>query len=410
MPAGGPEGGFGAPGHPPPGPNESFFSFPDLCASYWRMPFLLYRHLSFRFLSPFLTGMGVFTSLLLMDQLSRSVDQLSAQSGDLAGMAWSFVLLAVPLLSYSMPMAFLLGITAAIEAMKQEREAIALFAAGFSPLSLLPPFLAAGAACAAAALALNLWLTPLALHAYGDRLAAAARARFLSDLTPGLFFKGIPDTVLLVGDADRGTGEMKGILLVKGKVGDQDQMILAREGVFGFPEGTGASLDLALFRGALHPVSAPGPSYFSGGFDRLSTSIRGADISAALPRSQAMIASTGEELNASLKRAQEAGDAKTAREATMEKGKRITSPLSLLLYPFLLLPLALAAGRLGKGAAFAASVLLFLGQFSLFFLAMLMARNGVLSARAAPLLPLALLGAATAGVFTPFAVRNARTG
>lgn len=372
------------------------------------MPFIAYRMITARFLSPFLTGMGVFTALLLMDQLSRSVDQLSTQSGDLAGLAWSFLLLTVPLLSYSMPMAFLLGVTGALEAMKGDRETTALFASGFSPLALIPPFLAAGAVCAVSTLALNLWITPMALHAYADRLAAAAKARFLADLTPGLFFNGIPGTVLLVGDADRESGSMKGILLVKGKMGDQDQMILAREGAFTFPDGGDPRVDMVLLRGALHPVSAPASSYFSGGFERLSTSIRGADTVATLPRYQALTASTGEELALALARARAGSDPDSERAVLLEKGKRLTGPFALLLYPFLVLPLALLSGRLGKGAAFAASVLLFLGQFALYYLASVLAQGGILAPGTAPLAPPLLLAAGAFAVFAPFAWKLTR--
>jgi lipopolysaccharide export LptBFGC system permease protein LptF len=372
------------------------------------MPLLIYRYISRRFLSPFLTGMGVFTALLLMDQLSRSVDQLSTQSGNLPGLAWSFVLLSVPLLSYSMPMAFLLGVIGSLETMKQERETTALFAAGFSPLALLPPFLAMGALCCAASLAVNLSLTPLALHAYAGRLTAAARAQFLADLTPGLFFKGIPDTVLLVGSADRETGAMKGVLLVKGKVGDQGQMILAREGVLAFPEGGEPRIDLALFHGALHPVSAPGSSYFSGGFESLSTTIRSTESVVALPRSQALLAATGAELAERMELAEAGNDPASARAVEMERGRRWTSPLSLLLYPFLVVPLALMTGRLGKGAAFAASVLLFIGQFALFYLAAVLGGNGALAPASAPWLPPAVLAAGALAAFIPFAWRYGR--
>ncbi len=370
---------------------------------------LLDRYISSKFLSPFLTGMGVFTALLLMDQLSRSVDQISAQSGNLPGLAWSFILLTVPLLSYSMPMAFLLGTLGSLEQMKQERETTALFAAGISPLSFLPPYLAMASLCCAGAMAVNLWLAPAALHAYADQLAAAARAQFLSDLAPGLFFKGIPDTVLLVGDADRETGRMKGVLLVKEKVGEQDQVILAREGMLSFP-GTGVPrIDLLLFRGALHPVSAPGASYFSGAFESLSTTLRGTETSAVLPRDQALLAATGEELAERLRRAEREGDAAEARAVLMERGKRLTSPLSLLLYPFLVIPLGLTSGQMGKGAAFAASVALFLGQFALFFLAGTMAESGALSPLAAPLLPPAVLTSGALAAFLPFAWRYGRT-
>jgi lipopolysaccharide export LptBFGC system permease protein LptF len=372
------------------------------------MATLLHRYIARRFLSPFLTGMGVFTALLLMDQLSRSVDQISTQAGDLASLAWSFVLLTVPLLSWSMPMAFLLGTLASLEQMKEDRETTALFAAGVSPLSFLPPYLGMAALCCAGALAVNLHLAPAALHAYADRLTAAARAQFFADLTPGLFFKGIPDTVLLVGGADRDTGEIKGVMLVKDKVGEQDQVILARDGMLSFPRTGEPRIDLALFRGALHPVSAPGVSYFSGAFSSLTTALRGAETSAAsaLPRNQVMLAATGGELAERLRRAELEGDQQQVRATRVEQGKRFTSPLSILLYPFLVIPLALMTGRLGRGAAFAASVALFIGQFALFFVAATMAESGALAASIAPFLPPAVLAAGALYVFLPFAWRS----
>ncbi len=369
------------------------------------MAWRLWRHLAAKFASPFLTGMGVFTAMLLMDQISRTVDQLSSAEGAM-GVLWSLLLLTIPLLVYSAAMAFLLGVIGSLEQMKQDRETTSLFAAGVSPLALLPPFLAAGALTGAVVMAINLVLTPACLNTYAAHLAATARARVLTELAPGVFSRGIPGTVLLVGEVDRGSGGLSGVLMVRAGAREQDEMVLAPKGRLSSPSSASPQIDLTLEGGSIHPVGALGERYVAGGFERLDTSLLVSPSRAILQKNQALMAATLADLDRQLAEARAQGNTLAERKILLEKGRRWASGLPFLLFPLLLVPLLLSGRAMGKAAAFAASIVVFLGMFGLGTTALVMGERGVLSPAAASLLVPAVLAAAAAASLLPFTLRN----
>ena len=83
------------------------------------MPLKIFRYILVKFNSTFVTALAVFTTLFLMDQASRQVEQLAPHAQGLRDFVISFLLLTPHLLAYTVPLAFLLAMIWTLEQLKQ---------------------------------------------------------------------------------------------------------------------------------------------------------------------------------------------------------------------------------------------------------------------------------------------------
>jgi lipopolysaccharide export system permease protein len=366
------------------------------------MPIKIYKYILSKFLTLFLASLAVFTLLFLMDQASRQVDQLAPHANGIADFVLSFALLLPPLLSYSVPLAFLMAMISSLEQMKQDREITAILAAGVRPISLLPPFQATAVLVFLVTLGINMILSPASYTTYNQRLVEMARNSILSDFKPGAFFKGIPGTVLLARDFDPATGKVKGLMMAKEREDGGSDIILANSGQVG-PAGEGMVVSLEM--GTLHPMNAHGVIYRSGSFEKLTSSVEVEHEEDSGVRSdQLLMAASIGELDNWIAEASAEGDRKRAASLVIEKHRRIALALTILLYPLLVFPAVLTTGTHGRALAFTASIGLFMLSFFLYSIGTRMGMSGIISPALGTYLPVLVLSALSLPVFLPFAL------
>ena len=368
------------------------------------MPFKLYKYILNKFVATFAAALAIFTVLVLMDQASRQVAQLAPHASSLRDFLFSFLLLAPPLLAYTIPLAFLIAMIWTLEQMKQEREVTAINAAGISPVKLFPPFLAVSAVTFVIAFIITAYAGPASFHKYNERLTNLARQSFINDLKPGILFSGIPDTLLLVGDFDRLSGHIDGFLMVKSDLDETEPggMILAKKGVIQPPSPGSTDIILKLEGGTIHPIAAEAEIYRSGSFDSLTSRIPNNSSAPGVRARQFLMASTNKELRSWSSEKENEENTRLSAMYTIELHRRFAFPITILLYPFVIFPAAVSIGRHGKLAAFAGSLVLFLTSFFLFSIGSTMARQGMIPAATGAWFPVGFLLTASLVIFPAY--------
>jgi lipopolysaccharide export LptBFGC system permease protein LptF len=346
------------------------------------MPWKLYKYILNKFLSTFAAAVAIFTVLFLMDQASRQVEQLAPHASSLRDFLLSFLLLAPPLLAYTIPLAFLMAMIWTLEQMKQEREITAIMSTGISPVRLLPPFLAASAVTFIIAFIVTAYAGPASFSKYNERLTSLARQSFINDLKPGILFSGIPDTLLLVGGFDTVSGRIDGLLMVRNDLNETEtgEMILAKKGVIQRPTSGNRDIVLKLENGTIHPVASGEDVYRSGSFDSLISRVQSRSSVSGVRAKQFLMASSNKDLRSWSDEQGEEKNEKLSAMYIIELNRRFAFPLTILLYPFVIFPAAVSTGRHGKLAAFSGSLILFLTSFFLFSIGSNMARQGMIPA------------------------------
>jgi LPS export ABC transporter permease LptF len=371
-----------------------------------KLPVRIYRYILAKFTSQFAVGTGVFTALLLMEQASRQVDMLAAHMRSLSQFFISFLLLAPSLLTFSLPLAFLMAMISTLEQMKNDQELPAIYSAGVSPLSVFTPFFAASIVVFTATLVTTLYISPASFKAYNTRFLEMARDLLLNDLKPGYFFRGIPGTVLIVNDFDPGTGEITNLLLVQDWSDDKGDIILAKRGTLVIPSTADEEIQLKLHDGTIEPVSAPEEEYRSASFDTLATVLKNPKSNAGISRKDLFWAMSLEEMRSTLIMFRRAGRTEDAIILLTEIHRRFSIPFTLLIYPFIVFPIAVSSRKHGKASAFTATILLFALSVFLFAVGMRLGAKGQISPWIAAWLPDIVLGAFGLASFIPFMTKQ----
>ena len=195
----------------------------------------------------------ILTFVVLTQNLLRRLDQLF-----LVGMTPRDLLVVVECvfpvaLSYSIPLAFLLGILLSIRRLGADGELAGLAATGFSPTQFLIPHLVLGLL----ATGVSAWLLGSLEHEARRELVqlfktVAARGAILEPDK----FREIGPRLVYVEDRDR-DGNLSGIMIFDQSQRDRAYRIFADRGRFLFDEET-ARIRLELWNGDLHFTPVPG--------------------------------------------------------------------------------------------------------------------------------------------------------
>jgi len=372
------------------------------------IPWKLYKYILNKFVSTFAAAVAIFTVLFLMDQASRQVEQLALQAGSLRDFVISFLLLAPPLLAYTIPIAFLIAMIWTLEQMKQEKELLAIMASGIAPLNLLTPFIAFSGVIFILAYIVTGYAGPASFRHYYKRLDNMARQSFINDLKPGQLFNGIPGTLLIVGNFERNSGRIDGLILIRSDLGETEsgEIILAQTGEIQSPLADTDDLVLKMQSGTIHPVASAESDYRSGSFDSLVSRIQNQSPGAGIRTKDFVMAASNEELRSWTVATGDETNRKLTAMYAIEVNRRLTFPLTVLLYPFVVFPIAVSTGKHGKVFAFSGSLLLFMASFLLFSVGSRLAYQGMIPATLGAWFPVIFLTLAGLAVFPTYAAKQ----
>lgn len=311
---------------------------------------LLDRYLAREILLPFAAGLVFLTQVLVATQLLGQAQVLLGSGVSLLDLAAVVAALVPHFLGYVLPVAFLLGGVLGVGRLTEDRELVALGAAGISPLRLVKMPLLLGAALSAAALWLAVDVEPRGLKAARARVDQIVKKNVSRDVRPGVFYEDIPTLTLYAEQARR--GRWRHVLIADGSDPQAPVLALAQDGRFE-PAGAGDAMQLVLGPGEMHRAERAG-EYLVGRF-------AGATVAVGLGASlgeKNRVGGSAFELTpgeiASLARA-----ARTPEEGWRWRSllfRRLAGPVGILAFALLCVPIA-ASRRGGKAFGYGATLL-----------------------------------------------------
>src|SRR5579864_8752381 len=137
---------------------------------------LLDRYITREVASHAILGLAVFTFVFFVPQLVRLMDLIVRHSGGTWTVAKLFLCSLPPVLTFTLPMAVLVGVLIGLGRFSADSEIVALHACGISLRRLLLPIGFVALGCSFVTLLITFWLSPLSvrtLHHLQDQILSS---------------------------------------------------------------------------------------------------------------------------------------------------------------------------------------------------------------------------------------------
>jgi lipopolysaccharide export system permease protein len=195
----------------------------------------------------------VLTLILVTQNLLRRLDELLLVGMTASDLRAVLACVFPVVISYSLPLAFLVGVLLSVRRFAADGELLGLRAAGIGPTTFLVPYLLLGLI----ATSLSFWLVGTVEHESRRELVSlfknvAARGAILE---PGKF-RRIGPRLIFVEDRER-NGELRGVMILDESRQDRPYRIFADRGRLHFDEAS-AQIELELWDGDVHLEPSPG--------------------------------------------------------------------------------------------------------------------------------------------------------
>ena len=316
-------------------------------------------------------GLVVFTFVFFVPQLVRLMELVVRHSTGASNVSLLFLCSLPAILTFTLPMAALVGTLIGLGRLSADSEIVAMNAAGIGLRRLLVPIglLALGAGLLT--LLNTVWLGPVALrtlHVLEHRLSAS-QASFA--VQPRVFDERFPHLVLYVQDVDATATRWRGVFLAESDAAAGLRLTLAEDAIVVAERGQG-KLELHLGNGSTHEYDARDPSHYD------LTAFGASDESVALSDSSKPkeIQLTDAELSM---RQLLTIRGKGWRDAQVELHRRLAFPVACLVFALLGVPVGVRPRRGGRAAGFVVTLLLISGYYLIFVTGVHMAQQGTIS-------------------------------
>ncbi len=320
------------------------------------------RYIFKEILFPSLIALAALTFVAFL-AFSREIgwllELIVRQSASLSEIAAISAAILPNVLTFTIPMAVLVGILTGFGRMSSDSEAIAFRATGLSMVRLLVPVMTLGIIACAANLFVNVWAAP--------RTAARLRAlryeilakQVSLEVTPRVFNESLANLVLYVQNAAREGYRWDGIMLADMTQPDQPRVTFARSGNLVTDEDN-RNFVLTLAKGSTHIVSPLSPDRYS--FNTFDTTT----ISVPMPEAPAKNdkATLQEIPTRTIWNDMRAGIA--TYEQRVEFHRRLALPFACIVFTLAGLPLGVSTTRGSKSMGLVLSLILMLVYYLTF--------------------------------------------
>jgi lipopolysaccharide export system permease protein len=332
------------------------------------------------------------TLVLLTQNLLRRLDELLLVGMTAEDLRSVLACVSPVVVSYSLPLAFLVGILLSVRRFAADGELLGLRAAGVSPTTFLVPHLVLGLVATSA----SAWLLTSVEHESRRELVqlfktVAARGAILE---PGKF-RRIGPRLIFVEDRER-DGQLRGVMILDESQRQRSYRIFADRGRFRFDEESTEIL-LELWDGDVHlePLADEPTRYERIRFDTFTYRvdvghILGGEFGPVRPKQMDLA-----QLRNVLARADRGDplrelDQRNPLEYELEIHRRRTLPLAPLLFAGVGVPIALASEHRGRSLGLLLCLVAAFGYYALGALAESMAQEHWIGAAAASWIPNAI--------------------
>jgi lipopolysaccharide export system permease protein len=335
---------------------------------------LLDRYLAREILLPFAAGLLFLTQVLLATQVLAQGDVLLGSGVSAIDVLLVALDLTPHLLGYVLPVSFLLGCVLGVGRLAEDRELVALGAAGVSPARLVKVPLLVGLGAAAVALWLSLGVEPAGLRAARLRLDEVVKKNVSADVRPGVFYEEIPGLTLY---AEQVSGGIWRHVLISDHSDPRAPLLALADGGR-LETAPGETMRLVLQGGELHREEAGAGDYVIASFARASLAV---GLGGALGERNRLTGSPFElraEEIVALADERGARDPEEGRRWRAFLHRRIAGPAGVLAFALLAVPIG-ASRRGGRAFGYAATLLSVIGYYAVMRLGEGLAQRGVLA-------------------------------
>jgi LPS export ABC transporter permease LptF/LPS export ABC transporter permease LptG len=318
-----------------------------------------------------LLGLGVFTFVFFVPRLVQLMD-LVVRHWNNAGTTLLLVVCALPpVLSFSLPIAVLVGALIGLGRLGADSEIVALNSLGISRRHLLVPIGIFALAGTLLSLGNTVWLVPQSLNELNRLESRLLRSQTSIDVEPRVFQEEFKNLILYVEDSSASGRRWRGVFLAQTGKGGVSEVTLAKNAIL-VPRPGSDILQLHLQDGATHTYEPSQPSRYT------VATFASSDLALSL-------AGMSHHLSGALSPPRESISQLLStrgagwREARVELQRRFAFPLACLVFALLAVAIGARPGQSGRAMGFVLTLVLLAGYYLVFVIGVGKARQGVLS-------------------------------
>jgi LPS export ABC transporter permease LptG/LPS export ABC transporter permease LptF len=304
-------------------------------------------------------GVALFTFLHVMDRIQDFTNMaVSGAPLHLVLRLWSLLLLSF--LAHSIPMGVMVAVVMAAGRLATDLEVVALGALGIGPLRLFRPFLVVAVGAALAMASLTMWINPWGSAEF-FRLLGELQRHAATPLIQERAFTRIGDLTVYTEEAALATSQLRGVLVADERDAGTLRIVTAPRAVLiGDAERQRTVLRLA--DGAVHESRPGTPGWYRvTGFTDYDTPLDvGAQVRASRADQRPEKALTAWELVSNTRALEWTRDLERAEMFILEFHRRLTYPLTPIVFAMVAFPLGARLHRGGRAAAAVGGIMLLL--------------------------------------------------
>ena len=336
---------------------------------------ILDRYILKEILFPTLIALAALTFVALLAftrEIGSLLEVIVRQSATIAEI-WAVSVALVPnVLTFTIPMALLVGLLTGFGRMSSDAEAVAFRAAGISMKRLLRPLLMLAIPAWAADAALNVWIAPQAAAHLRDLKYDIGVKQVSLEVKPRVFNESLANLILYVKDIAPQALTWQGIMLADMSKPDDPRVTFARSGAL-VKDEEHRTFQLTLTDGNTHVVSPLSPHRYS--FTTFATTTIPIPMPQASPKPDK--ASISEIPTRTIWDNIRAGTAPS--EQRVEFHRRLALPVACLVFALAGLPLGVSTTRGTRSTGLVLSLILMLVYYLAFIGGTRIADNGQFS-------------------------------
>jgi len=331
---------------------------------------LINRYICRELVSHALLGLAVFTFVFFVPQLVRLMD-LVVRHWSNAGEVLLLVACTLPgVLSFSLPIAVLVGALIGLGRLGADSEIIALNSLGVGRRHLLVPVGVFALAATLLTLGNTVWLVPRALAEMNRLESRLLSSQTSLDIEPRVFQEEFRHLILYVEDSSASGRRWRGVFLARSTQDGASSVTLSQNAVL-VPRRGADTLQIHLENGATHTYDPGDPKRYTVATfasSDLALSLAGATRRAASERTP-----TQESIGQLL-----ATSGEGWREARVELQRRFAFPVACLVFALLAVGVGARPRQAGRALGFVLTLVLLAGYYLVFVIGVGKARQGVL--------------------------------
>ncbi len=356
---------------------------------------ILRRYICKELVGPFFLGLGVFTFVMLMQQIIELTD-LVIYKGVGIGIVGRLFLYVLPyFLMFTIPMAMLLATLMAFGRLSQDNEITAIQASGTNLWVLVRPVLVIGLVLSISLAVFNNLISPKSKYAFRSLYFDIVDKQASVILQPRVWISDFDGLILHTEEMDERTGEMFKVTLYQLSDEDSPRTIFAQRGKL-ISDPQKLEVGIKLFNGTMHTTDAKHPERYH--ILSFATHFTNLDIHGSLKREETakrLEEMTTKELWGHIKKARSRGQ--VPRWQLVKLHKRFSFAFAPLAFILIGAPLGIKTHRSAKSIGLVISFCLTFVYYFIMLIGEHLGRSGYLTPWLAIWLPNLFLG--VVGIF-----------